>query len=110
MLFGYLAFFKFNLLCFVLLLNTSVAMKQIYRPDYVYSHFVHYSTVTEFGARYYDPERLIKNIHEKFDESKEVFVDELNEGTLAHARSVVPRYVFVIAVASFRGNEYLTFL
>jgi Glycosyltransferase family 92 len=29
------------------------AMKQIYRPSFVYSHFVHYSTVTAPMARYY---------------------------------------------------------
>jgi hypothetical protein len=67
------------------------AMKQMYRPDYVFSHFVHYSTVTEYGARYYDPKRPILDIHSKFDETKEVFVDELNEGTLIHSRSVTPK-------------------
>ena len=68
------------------------AMKQIYRPDYVYSHFVHYSTVTEFNTRYYDPNNPLP-VHlkrERFDPDKEVFVDEMTEGTLIHARSVVP--------------------
>lgn len=69
----------------------SRAMKQIYRPDYVLSHYVHYSTVTEYSARYYDPKRPITDFQRKFDPDKELFLDELNEGTLIHARSVVPR-------------------
>ena len=70
-------------------------MKQLYRPDYVLSHFVHYATVTEFTSRYFHP------VHNpvsyfgfdspKFDPSKEVFIDELVEGTLIHARSVQPK-------------------
>lgn len=68
------------------------AMKQIYRPDYVLSHFVHYSTVTKFTADYFDPNHPIPDHlrREKFDPSKEVFVDELIEGTLMHARSALP--------------------
>lgn len=68
------------------------AMKQLYRPDYVLSHFVHYSTVTEFNARYHEPEHPLESPHRPlFDPDKEVFVDELNEGVLIHTRSVVPR-------------------
>lgn len=67
-------------------------MKQLYKPDYVKSHFIHYSTVTEFNARYFDPEQPYENPHRPiFDLDKEVFVDELNEGVLVHTRSVMPR-------------------
>ena len=70
-------------------------MKQMYRPDYVLSHFVHYATVTEFTARYFDPHdnptTYMGPNNLNFDPSKEIFVDELNEGTLIHARSVMPK-------------------
>lgn len=67
-------------------------MKQLYKPDYVKSHFIHYSTVTEFNAGYFDPEQPYENPHRPiFDLDKEVFVDELNEGVLVHTRSVMPR-------------------
>lgn len=68
------------------------AMKQIYRPDYVLSHFVHYSTVTKFSADYYDAlpnSQALRSL--AFDPEKEVFVDELLEGTLIHSRSVQPK-------------------
>lgn len=71
------------------------AMKQLYRPDYVLSHFVHYSTVTKFTAQYFDPHdnptSYMGPNSLKFDPSKEIFVDELKEGTLIHARSVMPK-------------------
>ena len=71
------------------------AMKQIYRPAYVLSHYVHYSTVTKDIAQYHkdQPNHLATDrlLDWKSDFSnKEVFLDELEQGTLIHARSVLP--------------------
>jgi len=61
------------------------AMKQIYRPDFVLSHFVHYSTVTTDLANGEIPKRgqRTKSIVERF-------VDEINEGVLVHAKTTPP--------------------
>lgn len=73
------------------------AMKQIYRPSYVLSHFVHYSTVTidmrshiDFIRSHpgTDPKRYYHITRDK--ESPEIFVDEITQGFLVHARSVLP--------------------
>ncbi|KAI2510193.1 glycosyltransferase [Fragilaria crotonensis] len=72
------------------------AMKQIYRPDYVQSHFVHYSTVTRDVSKYrknFGPdERYLRNVHGRDwkEGSPEIFLDELHQGRLVHARSVLP--------------------
>ena len=68
------------------------AMKQIYRPAKVLSHFVHYSTVTQSIARYYlnhsDPSRYRRRVMES--DFKDRFLDELSEGVLIHTKSVLP--------------------
>lgn len=68
------------------------AMKQIYRPDYVLSHFVHYSTVTKDLARTKDQSIDVEyNKYAQTSDSRtERFVDEINEGVLAHTKSIVP--------------------
>jgi len=78
------------------------AMKQIYRPSYVLSHFVHYSTVTNDTRSYDDfvrnhPDVDPKTFISKKDKGrkkasglKEMFVDEMTHGVLVHARSVLP--------------------
>ena len=72
------------------------AMKQIYKPNYVMSHFVHYSTVTRDIARLrkdHGPNEIfIADTHSAKWESTmpEVFLNELSEGTLIHSRSVLP--------------------
>lgn len=76
------------------------AMKQIYRPSHVYSHFVHYSTVTanvaetysEFIMSHSDPKKFILNARDpRFEaQSPELFLDELTQGALVHARSILP--------------------
>lgn len=78
----------------------SRAMKQIYRPSYVYSHFVHYSTVTADLAQTYadftnlhsDTSAFILNARSKKFEDQEpaIFLDELTQGQLVHARSILP--------------------
>lgn len=65
------------------------AMKQLYRPDYVLNHFIHYSTVTadlarskvKTGGRYVRNPSVSKT---------ERFIDELNEGVLIHAKTTAP--------------------
>jgi hypothetical protein len=72
------------------------AMKQIYRPDYVLSHFVHYSTITKGVAEYYrdtkDKDDYVRTTHRKdwIEKAPEIFLDELTQGTLVHTRSVLP--------------------
>jgi hypothetical protein len=77
----------------------SRAMKQIYRPSFVLSHFVHYSTVTaSMATPYIELKKQMKGkeprmeIHKKAweNEQPERFMDELTEGALVHARSVLP--------------------
>jgi hypothetical protein len=76
------------------------ARKQIYRTSHVLSHFVHYSTVTadlaetysEFMRRHSDPNAFIASAHGRQWEkqSPELFLNELTQGALVHARSVLP--------------------
>jgi hypothetical protein len=87
------------------------AMKQIYRTSYVLSHFVHYSTVTADLAQTYSeyyythdyatndtknnaaaPLPYMRNLNERAGQlrSPELFMNELTEGALVHARSVLP--------------------
>lgn len=79
----------------------SRAMKQIYRPSFVLSHFVHYSTVTAAMALPYTElkkraeeggEAPLMDVHKSNWErvQPELFMDELTEGALVHARSVLP--------------------
>merc|ERR1719464_870555 len=77
------------------------AMKQIYRPSYVLSHFVHYSIVTkdiilsynDFKLRNPDKEYIsnIQNHNRRWErEMPDMFMDEKTQGILVHARSVLP--------------------
>mmetsp|Transcript_22047 Transcript_22047/g.25118 ORF Transcript_22047/g.25118 Transcript_22047/m.25118 type:complete len:201 (-) Transcript_22047:147-749(-) len=72
------------------------AMKQIYRPDFVQSHFVHYSTVTKDISKYRKDfsqnKPYVRKVHRKDwqEGSPEKFLDEINEGLLVHTRSVLP--------------------
>ena len=67
------------------------ARKQLYRPDYVLDHFVHYSTVTK-GLVVTHREAQIAGIrwNRFFSESEptERFVDEVNEAMMIHTKSV----------------------
>jgi hypothetical protein len=68
------------------------AMKQIYRPAFVLSHFVHYSTITANIARYYrdspDPSKFIRRV--QTSDWGDAFLDELTQGVLVHTKSVLP--------------------
>ena len=75
------------------------AMKQIYRPSFVLSHFVHYSNVTKAMDESYndlidDLREPKMNRHHRRNRKKEplheMFMNELSQGALVHARSVLP--------------------
>jgi hypothetical protein len=69
------------------------AMKQIYRPSFVLSHFVHYSTVTAHIARYYRDWPMNSTTFSRRVRDWEwggAFLNELTQGTLVHAKSVLP--------------------
>lgn len=75
------------------------AMKQIYRPEFVQSHFVHYSTVTaDMSQPYSDFKRLHPDSEPPIyvsspqweRDAPDLFMDELTQGALIHARSVLP--------------------
>ena len=70
------------------------AMKQIYRPEFVLSHYVHYSTITKPMTEYYSERtqnsnrqytRLVKDW-----EWGDTFLDDVQEGCLVHTKSVLP--------------------
>ena len=67
-------------------------MKQIYRPDYVLSHFVHYSTVTaDLALTKEQSNKGQFNAYQRTSDPKsEKFIDEINEGVMVHAKSMVP--------------------
>jgi hypothetical protein len=68
------------------------AMKQIYKPNFVLSHFVHYSTITASMSRYYKDFKARDLYKRQLNEGDwgDIFLDELTEGTLIHAKSVLP--------------------
>ncbi|VEU36348.1 unnamed protein product [Pseudo-nitzschia multistriata] len=69
------------------------AMKQIYRPSFVLLHFVHYSTVTTAMTQYTNTKLDQRNSWgrlKKQEAKHELFMDELTQGALVHARSVLP--------------------
>jgi hypothetical protein len=67
------------------------AEKQLYRPDYVRQHFVHYSSVTilsemnrtEFEKAGYEWYRT-----RAFPDPKSRFSDEINEATMLHTKAI----------------------
>jgi hypothetical protein len=69
------------------------AKKQIYRPDYVLSHFVHYSTITKgILGTYKEKKDRGKAWSYWYTESKESerFVNELEEAVMIHSKTTVP--------------------
>ena len=67
------------------------ARKQIYRPSYVWNHFVHYSTVTKALATTYAETRPYNYNWTRFfreDPPSERRVDELNEAMMIHTKNL----------------------
>jgi hypothetical protein len=90
------------------------AMKQIYRPDHVLSHFVHYSTVTAGMAQSYSEFVNTPGSKGGFgfvnkkswtEKAPERFLNELNEGALVHARSVLPHETRRRTAECFEGSK-----
>ena len=83
------------------------AKKQIYRPDYVLSHYVHYSTISQGLVQTYKEHQEVQNnlvrqgfqevpkqYPPKFQEGKpsERFTDEKNEAVMIHSKTAVPEH------------------
>lgn len=86
----------YSIIFFRYILTFECVKKQIYRPSFVWSHFVHYSTVTADVARLYqdygpNEPYVAKANHPAFQKSSpEVFLNELTQGVLLHSKSVLP--------------------
>lgn len=67
------------------------AEKQIYRPDYVKLHFVHYSTVTTLSAANKTEYDKMTNVKWHWPMTKDNFArfsDEINEGAMLHSKAM----------------------
>jgi hypothetical protein len=64
------------------------ARKQIYRPDYVLHHYVHYSTVTMGYLTTYKEEGSRWNRRFREQPPSERITDELTEAVMVHAKSL----------------------
>lgn len=97
------------------------AMKQIYRPSKVLSHFVHYTIVTTEIAKYYSQYTNPEETYEKRviggDESTndnnsfntywhDEFLNELTEGTLIHTKSVLPYETMTRTASCYNASKY----
>ena len=70
--------------------NVMPAEKQIYRPDYVLLHFVHYSTVTKVSQlNKKQTEEYGITFKRGYKERDVKVVDEIKEATMLHSKSVV---------------------
>ena len=64
---------------------------QIFRPDYVLHHFVHYSTVTQESVmteKDHIKNKLPGNWRRQYKEKHARFSNELNEATMLHSKAV----------------------
>jgi len=67
------------------------ARKQLYRPDYVLNHFVHYSTVTRGLVMTHREAQIAGKRWDRFffeSAPTERFVDEVHEAMMIHTKSV----------------------
>lgn len=86
----------------------SRAMKQIYRPSRVLSHFVHYSTVTKSIASY-ALDRSNSSSFQKVvgaSEYRDVFLDEISQGSLIHAKTVLPHETMTWVESCKHGSRH----
>ncbi len=95
------------------------ARKQIYQPNYVFSHFVHYATVTqdyaetyaEFVARHPGDPFISRSSGPTWNKRHpDYFVDELATGTLMHARSILPHETRRRSVECQVGSKFVCML
>ena len=83
------------------------AKKQIYRPDYVLSHFVHYSTITK-GILESVVNKPTSKLKYKESSSSERFTNELDEAVMLHTKTTAPgdtRKWFDWCKFGFKGNH-----
>jgi len=68
-----------------------VPKKQLYRPEYVPSHFVHYATITKgLIETYREATEQGKHYNIRFkDDPTEHFTDEVNDAVMLHTKSLV---------------------
>ena len=82
--------------CFIALFaRAERAKKQLYRSDYVFAHYVHYSTVTAGLLETQEDAKKYKHAwHQHFRESHAVdkFTDEINQAVMLHTKTTVPEY------------------
>ena len=67
------------------------AEKQIYRTDYVLTHFVHYSTVTTdamLSRTETESRSDLRPFRQRFNDKRNHFLDEINEATMMHTKAV----------------------
>lgn len=87
----------------------SRAMKQIYKPAFVQQHFVHYSAVTGDMSTYYQDlsaaqqANFTKGPHESA--WGDVFLDDVTEGVLIHAKTVLPFEMVTRSFACQTGSK-----
>lgn len=88
------------------------AEKQLYRPDYVKHHFIHYSTVTALSElNKHETEKLGRkwNPHNPFPDPLSRFGDEIGEALMLHTKAVATQdTVFweTTCSASYEGGGY----
>lgn len=88
------------------------AMKQIYRPSFVLSHYVHYSTITKAMDESFND--FFRLNHDEIPKSKskkqhgevEVFVNELTQGALVHTRTVFPHETRRRSAECMHGSNF----
>eukprot|EP00934_Nitzschia_sp_Nitz4_P008177 Nitzschia sp. Nitz4//scaffold88_size82704//57521//60269//NITZ4_005301-RA/size82704-augustus-gene-0.84-mRNA-1//-1//CDS//3329559521//8167//frame0 len=86
------------------------AEKQIYRPDYVYHHFVHYSTVTGLSILNQQDTKKLGHRWKQggFPDPLSRFGDEVDEGIMLHTKAMATQdTVFweTACAASYDGEE-----
>ncbi len=71
------------------------AKKQLYQPEYVLTHFVHYATVTKgLMTTKEEAKKMGKSWYMTFHESHSAdrITDEINQAVMLHSKTTVPEY------------------
>lgn len=71
------------------------AKKQLYRPDYVLTHYVHYATVTRgLTQTKEEAKKLKQKWYRQFHEwsATDITTDEVNQAVMLHTKTTVPEY------------------
>mmetsp|Transcript_10201 Transcript_10201/g.21894 ORF Transcript_10201/g.21894 Transcript_10201/m.21894 type:complete len:930 (-) Transcript_10201:193-2982(-) len=71
------------------------AKKQLYQPEYVLTHYVHYATVTKgLMTTKEEAKKMGKSWYMTFHESRSAdqITDEINQAVMLHSKTTVPEY------------------